>query len=504
MAIGCARVLCAGIDGSSLQRGGGRPYGLVVPDKTGATAEYTLRPAGGSYRPVRITGGCASCGASDATYVHDARGRVIREQGADGYITARTYGAVNPESERRYLKPEGCDPGDDPHQCRLTPNELATAVLQPTSATVTATFRYDDPVWPDRVTSTGIESVLDPARQRTEFVTYDPVTAQVLTRTVRGWTGSLLREESRTTATILYDGVEGAVFAPGGAFAASWQSLPQPRLSKSTDGPRTDVADVVDLVYYPLDSAVPDAWRGRLAAVRNGAGHVERYEDYDELGNPTRIIDANGVVQQRTYDALGRLVTSTIKAVAGCDTAADSLCDTDVIHTRTYAGAGPVRSEERAGGGVTIYEYDSRGRIATVSRGPSAMDLRERLESRYDPLTGRKNFERWLSFADGEWTERRQETSVYDGIGRLSRVVHADETFVTYTYDAASRIASVRDENHTTANTRYEYDAGGRLKEAAQTLASDPNGEVVTRYSYDAHGNLVPTREASDMTISIG
>ena len=81
---------------------------------------------------------------------------------------------------------------------------------------------------------------------------------------------------------------------------------------RTVDGPRTDVSDTSDFVYYPVDPAVPAALRGRLAAARNPAGHVTRYEDHDLFGNPRRVIDPNGVVEERTYDALGRLATSTL------------------------------------------------------------------------------------------------------------------------------------------------------------------------------------------------
>ena len=461
-----------------------------VTYKTGAVALYALRPAGGSYRPVRITGGCSSCGASDATYVHDAAGRVIREQDAGGRVTVRTYAAGSLASETRALRPAACDPATDPQQCRMTPEALASAVLQPTSATLQTTFGYDDPLWPDRMTSTVTASVLDGTRTRTETVTYDPATGQVLARSVRGWTGSPMAEEVRTTSTVIYDGIEDAAFAPGGAFDASWLTLPQPRQSKSTDGPRTDVSDITDLVYYPVHASVPATWRGRLAATRNALGHIQRYEDYDEFGNARRTVDANGVIVHRTYDAFGRLAVSTVKAVGGCDTQADPLCDTDLAHTRTYDGAGSLQAEERPGGGIASYAYDTRGRVSAISRGPSVNDLRERMETEYDPLTGRKSVERWLELVNGAWTERKRETHQYDGMGRPSAVVHADQTSVAYTYDAAGRLAAVRDENHAAANTRYRYDPAGRLHEVEQTLASAPDGKIVTRYGYDAHGNL--------------
>lgn len=110
-------------------------------------------------------------------------------------------------------------------------------------------------------------------------------------------------------------------------------------------GARNEV-ELTSFVYYPVDPSVPPLWRGRLAAVRNAAGHVTRFEDYDLFGNATRIVDPNGVVTERLFDALGRTHATTIKGVAGCDTSADVLCATPLVTTSTYfTAAGPIQSE---------------------------------------------------------------------------------------------------------------------------------------------------------------
>src|SRR5213075_1297143 len=58
-------------------------YGLAAPTPgdtitrvtygTGAITDYTLRPLAGTYRTVRIDGGCGNCGARNSTYVYDDR-----------------------------------------------------------------------------------------------------------------------------------------------------------------------------------------------------------------------------------------------------------------------------------------------------------------------------------------------------------------------------------------------------------------------------------------------
>jgi hypothetical protein len=172
--------------------------------KAGAIADYALRRAGGAYRPVRISGACASCGAGEATYVHDQEGRVIREQNAAGYVTVRTYTASTLASEERFLKPGGCDPRTDTLQCRLGTDALAAAVLEPTPASIKTSFTHGDPLWLDRVTGIETPSTLAPGRIRREDHAYDPLSGSVTSSSVRGWTGVEPDAMERVTRTAFY------------------------------------------------------------------------------------------------------------------------------------------------------------------------------------------------------------------------------------------------------------------------------------------------------------
>lgn len=461
----------------------------TVTMNTGQVVTYEFSAAGSAWRPAHVTGGCASCGERDTVSVYSGS-HVVRQQHADGYIDESTYAGDQLVGRTMHLRRDDCDPATT--NCMYaSATDLENATLVATAATASTTYAYEDPLWPDRVTTTTDASVLQANDTRSDSITLDPATGEVLTRTMSGWTdaGSGNALEQHVITTALYDGTEGAAFNPGGAFSSAWLSLPQPaHMKKSIDGPRTDQADVTTFVYYPFDMTVAALWRGRLAAIKDAAGHIARYENYDEFGNAQRVVDPNGVKTEPTFDVYGRPVTSTIKGVSDCSTTADPLCATDLVTSRAYRpGGGQLSSTVDALGNITTYEYDARRRTSALSRGPATGHAQERIEYTYDEATGLKSRETYLSWVNGAWSAMRTESFSYDAKSQLSAQTHADATSMGYTYDDSGSVTSVRDENHTTANTSYSYDPARRLSSVKQTLGT---GQIVTAYEYDINGNL--------------
>lgn len=466
----------------------GRVPGELVSRVTYAAGRTTLtysRYIAGKMRTVEIDGSC-DCGAEDSVFVYDAAGHLVRQQNALGWITTREISGDRLIRETSTQAPSGCDPATDASRCHLTPDALANANLVATPETRSASWEYLDANWPNRPSRVTTSSVLAPGEANIEELTFDPVTGVVLVDRVTGWTadgGGSPRQQTRTSTTALYDGAEPAAFVPGPWFEP-WATLPQPaREVRQIDGPRTDAADVTTFVYYPIHDSVPALLRGRRAAVRNAAGHVTRFESYDIFGNLTRSVDPNGTITEMTYDALGRLTATTMRAGHSC-ASGDPACS--VTRTLTYAGAGPLTLETHPDA-VSRFEYDDRGRIRTISRGPSASDLRERIETTYDPATGHKSLERTLAFEGGAWVEKRRESFAYDPSGNLSRLTHGDSTFVEYAYGVNAQLLSVRDERHATPNTSYQYDAEGRVAAVRQLLGGSA---IATSYEHDLDGNL--------------
>ncbi|HYK04234.1 MAG TPA: DUF6531 domain-containing protein [Thermoanaerobaculia bacterium] len=225
----------------------------TVTYKNGRQEIYYSRYVADRWRVVEVGGGCTSCGGGSSVVTYDSFGNVARAQDEDGYITHNSYDTNGRNLERKVtaLRPFDCDPATDATRCRQNPGTLGSIVLAHTGATVITDYAYADLTWDERPTTITTSSVLNPTGTRTETLTYDAATGEVLTRSTTGWTGDPLRQETRTVATALYDGTAGAEFDPTGTFDAAWLTLPQPSgFRRTIDGPRTDVVDVTAFVYY--------------------------------------------------------------------------------------------------------------------------------------------------------------------------------------------------------------------------------------------------------------
>jgi RHS repeat-associated protein len=278
------------------------------------------------------------------------------------------------------------------------------------------------------------------------------------------------------------------------------------------DGPLPGNGDAVVTTYNAL---------GDLVSVANSLGHAITYSNHNGLGQPGRVIGANGDITDYVYDAQGRVVTVR-RWIAGV--AADT--------TYAYNAQGLLASVTTADGAVTNYEYDSARRLTrtwraangTVAGGASkedqlytydAMGNLTRIDNR--KLVGHYETQckRWLTIEgvpecveeEQVWVEAPTITQTaftdydelgrvrarrgnngqivrytYDDNGNLKTVTDAANRVTTMAYDALDRLTSSTDP--LTGITRFEYDAGDRV-----TKVTDPNG-LHTTYVYDGFGQL--------------
>ena len=241
-------------------------------------------------------------------------------------------------------------------------------------------------------------------------------------------------------------------------------------LVETVNGPRTDVADITT---YGYDN------QGRLTTVTNALNQVTTLGNFDLLGNPQTVTDANGVVSSLTYTPQGWLSTVTR---GGFTT------------TYVYNAVGDITQLTQGDGSFLTYTWDDARRLKAVTN-----NLGDKVEYDLD-LMGNRTAQR-LKDSGGVLTQQHQW--VYDELGRLLRSVGAagqnarqqydlnDNPTVStnpnnnshnQAYDALNRL--VQNTDPLNGVTGYEYDAQDNL-----TKVQDPRG-VTTQYQYDGLGNL--------------
>jgi len=87
---------------------------------------------------------------------------------------------------------------------------------------------------------------------------------------------------------------------------------------------------------------------GDLTSVKNALGHQTTYSNYNALGLPRKITDANGGIAEITYDARGRIVSQKRKIGAGWATS-----------KTTFDSSGNVATVSSPEGNTTRYAYDA-------------------------------------------------------------------------------------------------------------------------------------------------
>ncbi len=205
--------------------------------------------------------------------------------------------------------------------------------------------------------------------------------------------------EVRTT-TIVNDG-EGRVLAVNGPLA-----------------PPTGPDDVVDFAY---DAA------GNLASVENAIGHSVTYPEYDAVGRPLAVYDANNVRTEFTYDALGRVTQVRMRDPAGATG--------DAVTSFGYDGEGRVISMTAPDTAALSLQYDPAGRLERISA-PTG----DYIAFEYDAMSNVTAQKVWS--ADGQLSFSLTQT--YDSIGRALSMAVGDNAPATFSYDKNGNTTAVR------------------------------------------------------------
>jgi len=215
---------------------------------------------------------------------------------------------------------------------------------------------------------------------------------------------------------------------------------------------KTDQAGKVTAYGYDalgrLTSVTQDASPGGLNLVTSYG--------YDEVGNRIAQTDANGHTTTYAYDQLGRRIGRTLPAGQS--------------ESYLYDAAGNLKSKTDFNGKTTTYSYDSSNRLLSKTPDPS-------FNAPAVTFTYTANGLR-ATMADVSGAT----SYTYDNRNRLTQKQTPFGT-LSYTYDAAGDLLSLKSSNANGASDTCTYDALNRLSTVA-----DASG--ATQYTYDAVGNL--------------
>jgi RHS repeat-associated protein len=413
----------------------------TVTNALGASAKHTyITDAAGRRLLSSIErSGVTNCPTATASRTYDANGHLTSETDWQGNRTETVYDAKGRLLSRR----TGINPGF-PGQERLT------------------TLEWLDDTRIQRVRSYGANT----SQPVSETVyTYHP-----LTGTLKG------RLASVTVYNRSAHGVPGQAQTTTYTYTMHSNGLVA---TMTVDGPQAGNADYVRYTYSA---------QGDLTSIVNGLGHTVAYANYNALGLPGRITDANGFVTNYTYDARGRIRTET-RMING----------QNATTVYEYDGHGNVTKTTLPNGQTTTNTYDAAGRLTKVvdSSFPNS-----RIELTYDNLS-KVTSRKILTTTVGTTTDY-SATWTYDTIGRMLTGYGDKGERLTYKYDQNGNVVEIKDPaNRITTmsynahnelitsidplngTTRYAYDAGGRLQ-----AVTDPRNNT-TSYKSDGFGNRV-------------
>ncbi len=113
------------------------------------------------------------------------------------------------------------------------------------------------------------------------------------------------------------------------------------------DGPRTDITDTI---AYAYDN------EGNLSSITNALGHITHFPAYNPHGQPTQIVNVNGITTELYYDSRRRLT----QLVIAPDTAAES------ITRYQYDGVGNLLLVTLPDDSSLSYSYDLANRVTRI------------------------------------------------------------------------------------------------------------------------------------------
>src|SRR6266851_2187411 len=272
-------------------------------------------------------------------------------------------------------------------------------------------------------------------------------------------------------ATTDATGAQGLSGTPSGA-PRTWTYTYNANGSPLTiKGPRTDVSDVTTYTYY-TDNDADAGKRGNVATITNAAGHLTSITAYNAYGQPTTIIDANGMTITLAYDARQRLTSRN----SGGE-----------ITTYAYDSVGQLTKVRLPDGSFLSYTYDAAHRLTGMQD-----NLGNSVTYTLDVM-GNRTLEQVFDPANALAQQRSRvynnlTANQYDALNRLKQVTDPNLGVTQYAYNGLDALTQVSDPRSLV--TGYTVDGLGNLTQQS----SQDTGTAVN--TYDAAGNLLTQTDA--------
>jgi YD repeat-containing protein len=186
-----------------------------------------------------------------------------------------------------------------------------------------------------------------------------------------------------------------------------------------------------------------------------------------------RVTDTNGNATLYTYDGRGRILTMTQEGNGAT--------------TYVYNAAGDITGIAQPNGVTFNFAYDVLyGRLIRVE---DTLGNYTRLS--YDSQGNRIELARYN--AGGQLVFRKRfDYQTPGNPGKLWKEINPDDTYTEYGYNLSGNMDAITDPSGKT--TSYNYDLLNRLFEVNQP------GNVITAYTYDAQNNLAGVTDAENHT----
>jgi RHS repeat-associated protein len=240
------------------------------------------------------------------------------------------------------------------------------------------------------------------------------------------------RTETDTTSTSVPYSTNGQTRT----WAYTWSTTGQ---LLTVNGPLSGTGDTVTYAY---------GTDGYVDTVTNELGQVTTINTVNGRGQPTQVTDANSVVTDLVYDALGRVTSITVNPGAS-----------QAVTAFEYNEVGDITKITRPNGAYLQYTYNTARRVTAVTN-----NLGEKIEYTYN-LAGSVTL---TNIKTSGGTIKASQSKTYDELDRLLTSIGASSQTTTYAYDKTDNVTQVTDPRSKVYSNAY--DSLNRLKQE-----TDPN-----------------------------